>query len=95
MEIADPSLIVYTNLILNYYILIYETDTAGLDEIRIYLRFMSHRDWIRRYWAETRDIWLASRTGRRRAIIDLFESELGVVMPEATIADSAAPRDRS
>jgi hypothetical protein len=76
-EIGNPSLVVYTNLILNYYILNYESDTTSLDDLRTHLQFMAQSEWTRRYWAATRHTWLASRAGRRGVIIDLFESELG------------------
>jgi hypothetical protein len=44
-EGAEPRLTTYTNLVLNYFVLLHQTGSADLDEIRLHLKFMATSDW--------------------------------------------------
>ncbi|BCB79753.1 hypothetical protein GCM10022251_40150 [Phytohabitans flavus] len=74
---AEPRLTVYTNLVLNYFVLLHQTSSADLEEIRLHLRFMANSEWARRYWRDAAEGWTATYTGRSRQIIDIFAEELG------------------
>lgn len=69
----DRALLAYTNLVLNYYILLRQTG-ADLDEIRFYVRAMATTEWMQRYWAENGDVWQVTRYGRE--VTDLIDEEI-------------------
>jgi hypothetical protein len=73
---VEPKLVVYTNLVLNYFILLHETGSATSDEIRLHLRFMATSEWVRAYWASTADIWRTGHAGSTQGIVDLISNEL-------------------
>jgi hypothetical protein len=80
-EDAEPRLTVYTNLVLNYFILLHETGSANLEEIRLHLKFMSTSEWARSYWASTAHIWFTAYPGKSQRIVDIFAEELGQPQP--------------
>jgi hypothetical protein len=74
---ADPRLTLYTNLVLNYFVLLHQTGSANLEEIRLHLRFMAASEWARSYWESTAEIWNTAYSGKSRQILDVFAEELG------------------
>lgn len=76
-EGAEPRLTTYTNLVLNYFVLLHQTGSADLQEIRLHLKFMATSEWARSYWASTEAIWTTAYSGRSRRIVDVFAEELG------------------
>jgi hypothetical protein len=76
-EGADPRLTTYTNLVLNYFVLLHQTGSASTDEIKLHLRFMATSEWARSYWRSTAHIWTTAYTGKSRQIVDIFADELG------------------
>ncbi|GAA4680889.1 hypothetical protein Prum_051510 [Phytohabitans rumicis] len=76
-EGTAPRLTVYTNLVLNYFVLLHQTGTADLDEIRLHLKFMATSEWARNYWESTADIWATAYSGKSGEIVDVFAQELG------------------
>jgi hypothetical protein len=75
-EGAEPRLTVYTNLVLNYFVLLHETGSANLAEIRLHLKFMATSDWARSYWESTAHIWATAYSGKSRRIVEIFAEEL-------------------
>jgi hypothetical protein len=74
---AEPRLTTYTNLVLNYFVLLHQTGSADLEEIRLHLKFMATGEWARSYWESTASIWTTAYSGRSRQIVDVFAEELG------------------
>lgn len=72
---ADPALIVYTNMVLNYFVLLHQAGAASLEEIRAHISFLANGDWTQRYWAETVDVWRTAFPGREREIIEAIDDE--------------------
>jgi hypothetical protein len=78
-EVGDPSLVVYTNLVLNYFVLLHQTGTATLDEIKGHLSFIANSEWMQTYWAETAQTWRTGYRGRAQEIIELIDEEFSRV----------------
>ncbi|GLH95876.1 hypothetical protein Pa4123_11480 [Phytohabitans aurantiacus] len=76
-EGVEPRLTVYTNLVLNYFILLHQTGAANIDEIRMHLRFMATSEWVRSYWQSTEDVWRTGYPSKKGGIIAVFSEELG------------------
>jgi hypothetical protein len=74
-DLAGPDLVVYTNLVLNYLVLLHRTGAAKMDEVRMYVRFMANGEWGQRYWSETAETWRAAYSGADREIIDAIDEE--------------------
>ena len=72
----DPRLSVYTNLVLNYLIMLHETGTAGLNEIRLHLRMMAADDWMPEYWESTRQVWRTTYPAGSHPVVDLMDEIL-------------------
>jgi hypothetical protein len=76
-EGAEPRLTVYTNLVLNYFVLLHQTGSADTEEIRLHLKSMASGDWARQYWESAAEGWYAAYSGNSRKIVDVFAEELG------------------
>jgi hypothetical protein len=87
---GDPALIMYTNLVLNYLVLLYETDTASAEEIQFNIGIMANSQWMQTYWAEVADIWRIGNKGRRKVVVDLIDEGFRRAR-SADSSDSAPP----
>jgi hypothetical protein len=85
--VNDPALIVYTNLVLNYLVLLHETGTASIDEIRLHIGSIVQSRWMREYWAQTVAIWRTGIEGRGRLVVEVLDEEF-------KRADSSVSSDR-
>jgi hypothetical protein len=71
-----PELVVYTNLVLNYLVLLHETNAASLDEIRAHAKFMAEGEWAQDYWSKTAQTWRAAypRTAGKE-VVNMIDDE--------------------
>ena len=79
-DVEDPRLVMYTNLVLNYLVLMYETDTAPIEEIRAHMRSVAGSDWMQQYWEQSASTWRLAFPGRRRKIVDLMDEEFKLAL---------------
>jgi hypothetical protein len=74
-DAAHPELVVYTNLVLNYLVLLYQTGAAKMEEVRMYIRFIARGDWGQRYWSQAAETWRQAYSDADREIIDAIDEE--------------------
>ncbi|HKT04895.1 MAG TPA: DUF6082 family protein [Rugosimonospora sp.] len=74
-DTATPELAVYTNLVVNYLVLLHQTGAAKVDEIRAHARFMATGEWPQQYWSATAETWRAAFSGADNEIINVIDDE--------------------
>jgi hypothetical protein len=73
----DVELVMYLNLILNYYLLLVDMDLAEWDEIELHVKSLAQSDLTRAYWREVHEGWRATHArGKGHKLLQDIDREM-------------------